>query len=394
VVTDRSNHMPDEFACPRCGGPITTKTPTCPKCGINLTLATIMASEEAFLASQAETSAAPLTPEVLVPRLGEILLEKNLISQPELQHALDIHRQLAENGKPRLLGQVLVALKLIDQERLDQVITHQIIQLQTALQRANLLLEQRVRERTQELQSALDRLSELNRMKLNFISNISHELRTPLTHMKGYLDLMLEGTFGTLTSEQIDAVRVITHAENRLEQLIEDLIRFSLAVRGEMPLSIKPADLTGLISSAIHQASKQASAKNIDLRASIPKNMPSVDADVEKISWVLKQLIDNGIKFTRSGGQVIVEVEKNNTAVVVSVTDTGIGIPPERLNEIFEPFHQLDSSDTRRYGGTGLGLALVRRIIEAHGSIIKVQSQVDIGSRFEFSLSPAKPNPD
>ena len=394
MVTDRSNHMPDEFACPRCGGPITTKTPTCPKCGINLTLATIMASEEAFLASQAETSAAPLTPEVLVPRLGEILLEKNLISQPELQHALDIHRQLAENGKPRLLGQVLVALKLIDQERLDQVITHQIIQLQTALQRANLLLEQRVRERTQELQSALDRLSELNRMKLNFISNISHELRTPLTHMKGYLDLMLEGTFGTLTSEQIDAVRVITHAENRLEQLIEDLIRFSLAVRGEMPLSIKPADLTGLISSAIHQASKQASAKNIDLRASIPKNMPSVDADVEKISWVLKQLIDNGIKFTRSGGQVIVEVEKNNTAVVVSVTDTGIGIPPERLNEIFEPFHQLDSSDTRRYGGTGLGLALVRRIIEAHGSIIKVQSQVDIGSRFEFSLSPAKPNPD
>jgi signal transduction histidine kinase len=115
--------------------------------------------------------------------------------------------------------------------------------------------------------------------------------------------------------------------------------------------------------------------------------VPFVQADAQKLVWVLTELIDNGIKFTSSGGSVVVSVKREGeNLVVVSVTDTGIGMPSNRLNDIFEPFHQLDSSTTRLYGGTGLGLSLVRQIIEAHGSMIEVQSTEGRGSTFKFPL--------
>jgi signal transduction histidine kinase len=112
-----------------------------------------------------------------------------------------------------------------------------------------------------------------------------------------------------------------------------------------------------------------------------------VQADPEKIGWVVNQLLDNGIKFTPSGGSVVINLkEEGDNLVQVSITDSGIGIPPHRLKEIFEPFHQLDGSSTRHYGGTGLGLSLVRQIIEAHGSLLDVQSVEGKGSTFKFPL--------
>jgi signal transduction histidine kinase len=111
-----------------------------------------------------------------------------------------------------------------------------------------------------------------------------------------------------------------------------------------------------------------------------------VIADKEKIGWVLNQLLDNAIKFTPTGGSVVLEAYQDDGKINLSIQDNGIGIPPERITEIFEPFHQLDSSVTRRYSGTGLGLAMVRRILDAHGSQIKVSSTVDTGTRFDFSL--------
>jgi signal transduction histidine kinase len=115
--------------------------------------------------------------------------------------------------------------------------------------------------------------------------------------------------------------------------------------------------------------------------------LPLVQADPEKIGWVLSQLLDNGIKFTPTGGRVVVSVkEEIANLVMVSVIDTGIGIPPERMNEIFEPFHQLDGSSTRHAGGTGLGLSLMRQIVEAHGSLLDVISTEGKGSTFKFPL--------
>jgi signal transduction histidine kinase len=374
-----------EITCPRCGQPVDSQARQCSSCGIDLALAAIMA-EQSLTSTISLTTGAPLAPEILVPRLGDYLMERGVLNADDLQRAGDIHRQYSDAGKPRLFGKLLLELGLVDRETLDQVITEQILKLQEALQQSNRQLEQRVQERTTELQRALSKLSQLNELKSNFISNISHELRTPLTHMKGYLSIFVDGGLGPLTSQQEEALDVVMRAEARLEKLIEDLIQFSLAARSELSLNLTATNITELIQATLSRVKRQARVKDINLHTSFPSPIPLVRIDSEKITWVLHQLLDNAIKFTNKGGHVIIEAAPEKHMVTVRVTDNGIGIAPERLNELFEPFHQLDSSDTRRYGGVGLGLALARRIIEAHGSTIRVQSKLGQGTRFEFPL--------
>lgn len=331
-----------------------------------------------------------LTPEMLVPRMGEYLIRKGLITTESLQKALNYQQEAAAKGAPILLGQALIDLKLLERAELDQAVTEQIIQLRSALQTANRTLERRVEERTAELQKALERVSELSQLKSNFIANISHELRTPLTHIKGYVELMVVEALGPHTDEQRHALQVCQQSTNKLESLIEDLIMVSLASRGEMSIRQEGVDICRLVNLAIKSHAPHAQERGVKLETSLDENVPFVQADSQKISWVLNQLVDNGVKFTPSDGRVVVEVKREGTnLVIVSVTDTGIGIPVKRLNDIFEPFHQLDGSATRHYGGTGLGLSLVRQIIEAHGSMLEVQSVEGHGSTFKFPLLAA-----
>jgi signal transduction histidine kinase len=290
-------------------------------------------------------------------------------------------------GEHCLLGQALMDLKMLDRDSLDEVVTEQIIQLRSALQSANRNLEQRVKERTSELNEALQRLSELNQMKANFVANISHELRTPLTHIKGYLELMVTESLGNISNEQRHALQVTQRATAKLEGIIEDLIMFSLASRGEMSMKLDKVNIRRLVTLAAKSASPKAEERGVQVLVSAKENIPSVQADAEKIGWVISQLLDNGIKFTPSGGSVMISLkEEGRNLILISVTDTGIGIPPNRMKEIFEPFHQLDGSSTRHFGGTGLGLSLVRQIIEAHGSLLDAQSVEGKGSTFKFPL--------
>jgi signal transduction histidine kinase len=188
----------------------------------------------------------------------------------------------------------------------------------------------------------------------------------------------------------VEALQVLKRAENRLERLIDDLIQFSLAARGELSLHISEFSLEDVLTQVISQAGLKARSKEISIQSQICNDLPPVQADQEKVTWVLSQLLDNAIKFTPRGGQVGIEARLENNLASVAVKDTGIGIPAERLSEIFEPFHQLDGSVTRRYAGTGLGLAMARRILETHGSLIKVESAPDMGSIFEFTLPLTK----
>lgn len=328
-----------------------------------------------------------LTPEMLVPRMGEYLIHKGLISAENLQKALDYQQEATAKGDPILLGQALIDLNLLGRPELDQAVTEQIIQLRSALQAANRTLERRVEERTAELQKALERVSELSQLKANFVSNISHELRTPLTHIKGYVELLVTESLGQITEEQRHALQVSQQSTARLEALIEDLIMFSLSSRGELSIVHENIDLRRLINLAIKPSNAKAQERGVSLNVIIDDDVPHVQADAQKIAWVLNQLLDNGVKFTPSGGRVVLSAQREGeNLVIVSVTDTGIGIPANRLNDVFEPFHQLDGSSTRRYGGTGLGLSLVRQIIEAHGSMIEVQSIEGRGSTFKFPL--------
>lgn len=328
-----------------------------------------------------------LTPEMLIPRMGEYIVQKGLITDEQLHQALAYQQEKVALGEHCLLGQALMDLNMLSRDALDQVITEQIIQLRSALQSSNRNLEQRVRERTAELNEALRRLSELNQMKANFVANISHELRTPLTHVKGYLELLVTESLGEISTEQRHALQVTQRATGKLESIIEDLIMFSLASRGEMSMKLAKVDLRRMVSLVVKSSLPKAEDRGVQVLAAIPEGIPPVQADSEKLGWVLGQLLDNGIKFTPSGGNVVVTLKEEGANLVqVSVVDTGIGIPPHRMSEIFEPFHQLDGSSTRHYGGTGLGLSLVRQIIEAHGSMLDVQSVEGKGSTFKFPL--------
>lgn len=327
-----------------------------------------------------------LTPEILVPKIGDYLVEKGLLSADKLSHALSVQKQMKSAGKNILLGDLLIELGYIGRKSLDQSITEQIAQYRNALQEANRTLEQRVIQRTIELQEALNKLSELDKLKSNIIANISHELRTPLTHIKGYQELLLAGAMGELNPEQESTLKTIRRSTDRLERLIEDLINFSQISRGEISLKKSNLDLNRVVQNVLIHTKMKAEDKHITLAANIAKDLVTVEADEEKISWVIMQLLDNAIKFTPENGQVTIELTNEIQGVLIAVQDTGIGIPADKINEIFEPFHQLDGSSTRKFGGTGLGLSLVRQIIEAHHTKIKVTSVPGKTTRFEFWL--------
>ena len=371
--------------CPNCGHLVNKQEFECPKCGVNLALAAVKEEQE-VIARINQNPTIPITPEILVPRVGELLIERGVLTQEELQKALEYSKIPGADGHQRLVGQALLELQLIDRETLDQVITEQIFQLHTALQQSNLKLEQRVKERTQELQSALNKLAELNQLKSNFISNVSHELRTPLTHIRGYLDLLSDGCLGELNGEQGIALEVMLRSEARLEELIEKMIQFSLEASGQFTLEIKPVDLYNVVHEAVKQAKIKAQNRPVTLSEDLGKDACPVCIDQEKIQWVIMELVDNAIKFTPPGGKIKVALVQNTDHAKFSVEDSGIGISPERLSEIFEPYHQLDGSSTRHYGGIGLGLALVKKIIEAHGSKVEVSSQVGQGTCIQFIL--------
>jgi signal transduction histidine kinase len=330
---------------------------------------------------------APLSPEALVPRLGEHLVQTGRISETDLQNALAYQKEKQSGGQHCLLGEALMDLNLLNRRQIDHAVTEQIIQLRNALEDANRFLEHRVQERTSELQEALRKLSELSQMKANFVANISHELRTPLTHVKGYLELLSTGSLGPLSDDQRNALQVSQRATGRLESLIDNLILFSLAARGEMTLRLTPVNLNKVAGEIISYSLPKAQDRNVSLYYEYQPDIPFVQADEQKISWVILQLIDNAIKFTPPGGRVNLTIEnESDKLVMVRVEDTGIGIPANRLEEVFEPFHQLDASSTRRYSGTGLGLTLVKEIVSAHGSMVEVKSEEGKGSTFSFPL--------
>jgi signal transduction histidine kinase len=334
-----------------------------------------------------------ISPEVLIPRLGDQLVKTGLITEEQLKEALEYQRQCSAEGRPRLLGQAVIDKGFIDRPTLDRAITEQMLRLRAAIEDANRNLEARVQQRTMELEEALRRLSEINQLKANFVANVSHELRTPLTHIRGYLDLLYTESLGPLTPDQKKALDVSLRSSVRLQSLIDDLILFSQASRGQMTLTLGPVDLNRLITSAVLRIQSRIDEKHLILDVSSPADLPMVQADEEKLSWVIAQLFDNAIKFTKAGGQVSLKAEKDlttNNLITITVSDTGIGIPSESIQEIFEPFHQLDGSPTRRYGGTGLGLTLVRQIVEAHGSLIEVQSEIGKGTNISFPLVIAK----
>lgn len=328
----------------------------------------------------------PLTPEILVPRIGDYLVDRGYITREDLQKALILQYEGEKSNNLKLLGQILVEMKVIDQITLDQIITEQIISLKTALEDSNKHLERRVSQRTFELEVALQENKKLNEIKSNLISNISHELRTPLTHIKGYLNLFIDGDLGSLSEEQAKIFAIMDRASDKLEKLIDELIMFTLGENDELLLTIEGCEIVSIISKII----SNFVLKNANQQIFFINNQPGQEiwvwADQKKIEWVISHLLENAIKFSQKDSSIKIELQSNDEDVVITVIDHGIGISEEKINEIFVPFHQIDGSSTRKFGGVGLGLALVNKILVVHKSKLTVYSEIGIGSRFDFSL--------
>ncbi len=381
--------------CPYCGASVPPGNSYCPDCNIDLILYTDLLIRQQLEEARAVPPTAPLSVEELVPRLGESLVAQKIISSQQLQQALQLQSHDGEEGKPpRRIGQVLTDMGVLSHEDLDHSVAAMVLQLQKALQSANRRLEEKVRERTIELSHALEKLSELNRLKADFVANISHELRTPMTHIVGYVDLLADDTFGPLSDQQREAINTLRRASGRLNDLIEDLIQFSDTSRGGISLSLQSISLRDCFQEALSRLSAKSQKGNVHLEVHLPPDLPNVRADGRKITWVVSQLMDNGIKFTPTGGRVSIRAGSSTERVWITIEDTGIGIPESRMEELFAPFHQLDGSSTRRHGGTGMGLYLSRQIVDAHGSKLTMKSKEGGGTTVMFDLPIERPGGD
>jgi signal transduction histidine kinase len=371
--------------CPSCCAQVGPGDADCPHCGVDLALAAALAERQA-LASIPARKDSPYFADVILPRFGEYLLRTGYIDAGQLEIALEKQMQFEAEGKRPTLGQVLLDMGVVTREQLDLASMQQVQELQNTLREMNQRLEQRVVQRTRELQRATEKLAELDQLKANFVSNVSHELRTPLTKIKGFNALLNDSALGPITADQKNALDVTSAAIGELERLIDDLTRFSASARGEMTLRPTPFSLHELADTVVRSARSRNGTHDVQILLEIPASFPRAMADVEKIKWVVTQLVENAIKFTPAGGCVTLGAEENGSRLRVLVRDNGTGIPSDRLHELFEPFHQLDGGTTRRHGGTGLGLALVKRIVEAHQSTVSVESAPGRGSTFSFEL--------
>jgi signal transduction histidine kinase len=237
---------------------------------------------------------------------------------------------------------------------------------------------------------AAKRLRELDRSKRRFLANMSHELRTPLTNITGFSRLMLKGIDGPLTGQLQNDIEIIYHNSQHLLGLINDLLDISHIEAGLMELEFREVNLAELIHSVMATASALVRDKDTELRQEIAPDLPQVQADAARIRQVLLRLLANAAKFTEQG-IITVRSWRADEQVLVSVSDTGVGIPVEDQDRIFEQFEQGSLEDGRRPDGAGLGLALSKEFVEMHGGRIWVESEAGQGSTFTFSL-PLRPH--
>jgi len=285
-----------------------------------------------------------------------------------------------------------ISSRIVDQEKgLVQGIVRDITdrkQMEIALEKERTSLAQKVKEQTAELRAANAELARAARLKDEFLANMSHELRTPLNTILGMSEALQEEVYGVLNGRQLNALRAVEESGHHLLALINDILDLSRIGAGKMELAITSVDVGPLCQASLQFIKQTALKKRLKISSRFNSNVTTIRADERRLKQILVNLLSNAVKFTPEGGKVGLEVEGDTEHHVVHLTvwDTGIGIPQDSMEQLFQPFVQLDSSLSRRYEGTGLGLSLVYRMVEMHGGSISVESEIGKGSRFTVSL--------
>ncbi|MFH1904871.1 MAG: ATP-binding protein [bacterium] len=234
-------------------------------------------------------------------------------------------------------------------------------------------------------------LRHLEKIRQEFVANVSHELRTPVSSIKGYAETLLEGAMDD-KENAMDFLKIIHSDSERLARLIDDLLDLSKIESGKLKSTLKQCAVEPIIKRVVSSLNKQAKDKSIKIQTDIPKDISDVLADEARIAQVLLNLIDNAVKYTQEGGEVIISTKGKDGFVQVDVTDTGIGIPEKDISRLFERFYRVDKARSRELGGTGLGLSIVKHIVQAHNGQVSVQSVLGQGSTFSFTIAKVKKN--
>jgi two-component system phosphate regulon sensor histidine kinase PhoR len=228
-------------------------------------------------------------------------------------------------------------------------------------------------------------LRKLERVRRDFVANVSHEFRTPLTAIQGFSETLLAGAMNDPQNRERFLGIIVEHAR-RLARLTDDLLMLSKMDADRLELEIRRLPVEQLVGSCIETAQPRAIEKDLRLSVNLGKNLPDIAADRRRLTEVLQNLIDNAIQYTPAGGQIMVSGEATDSEVVITVSDTGIGIPQADQPRIFERFYRVDVARSREVGGTGLGLSIAKHLMEAHRGRLWVESEVGHGSQFHFSV--------
>ena len=250
-------------------------------------------------------------------------------------------------------------------------------------------VQTRSRDEVGKLATAFNRMSgelgNLEKSRRDLVANVSHELKTPITAIRAHLENLLDGV------EQPDpaTIEVMLAQVERLGRLVDQLLDLSRLESGEIPLRIEELPLQPLVDDLISEIDVALSGRGVRVDNHVPADLPALSVDRERVHQVLFNLVDNAVRFTPEGGHVTVSARRRNGSVEVAVSDTGAGIPPEHLPRLFERFYRADPARARGDGGTGIGLAIARSVVEAHGGQIRAESEPGRGSVFTFDLPSA-----
>ncbi len=272
-------------------------------------------------------------------------------------------------------------------------LTHKLHSMKKELTHLNVHLEnevilrtERLSKKTEELEQTNEKLKELDKLKTRFFSNISHELRTPLTLILAPIDSFLNGTYGEMSQTHLKILQSIQRNTHRLLKLINDLLDFSKIEAGKMELKVRNCNISDLLSYCVASVESGAISQKINLSFHDHTQSLVVQMDPDLMEKAIFNLLSNAMKFNHAGGMIRVELKKDQERFTIAVKDSGIGIPEDKIATIFERFTQVDSSSTRKYEGTGIGLSLTKEIVQLHEGQITVESELGKGSLFTLDL--------
>ncbi len=359
-----------------------------------------------------------IVPDVMNDIWTDCLMEYNSKGQiqskivaPILQEVInnDKHRWIDPKNISKLWGILVVHAcqeKRVWQKSEAQLLQQIANQLAIAIQQTSLfdrlqqelnerkLSQQQLIESNQELAISNEQLARATRLKDEFLANMSHELRTPLNAILGMSESLTEEIFGTINNKQKQAVETIASSGTHLLSLINDILDVAKIESGKIELEYAPTSIKELCESSLVFIKQQAIQKRLQIQTEIPPDLPDLFGDERRLRQVLINLLNNAVKFTPQGGRVSLKVKVESSmetalpspSICFAVSDNGIGITPENQAKLFKPFVQIDSALNRQYAGTGLGLVLVKRIVEMHGGQLEVESTIGVGSCFSFHL--------